>query len=296
MRPHHKGLLHCTMSVHTSETSSATARPAVSLPRLRDMAARGEKITMLTCYDATFAQVLDGAGVDVLLVGDSLGNVVQGEKSTLPVTLEHMAYHTACVARAKKAAWLIADMPFGAYEASPQQAFAAATALMRAGAQMVKLEGAGPIVETVRFLVDRGIPVCAHLGLTPQRVHALGGFKVQGRDDGGAAQLKADARALAEAGAAMLVLELVPSALAREITEALPGLMTIGIGAGVGTSGQVLVLHDMLGLTSGKKPRFVRDFTLEPGSGAVLPTAQAVARYVTDVKAQTFPDETQHGY
>lgn len=287
------------MSVHPVEPTAAAPRPALNLPRLRDMAARGEKLAMVTCYDATFAQLLDAAEVDIQLVGDSLGNVVQGQTSTLPVTLEHMAYHTACVARAKRQAWLVTDMPFGSYEASPQQAFESAAALMRAGAQMVKIEGGGDIAHTVRFLVDRGIPVCAHLGLTPQRVHALGGFRIQGRDEAAAAQLKADAAALAQAGAAMLVLELVPSALAREITQAHPEMMTIGIGAGAGTTGQVLVLHDLLGLTSGKRPRFVRDFTREPGTAADAPglsVAQALRRYVVDVKAGRFPDEAVHGY
>ena len=287
------------MSVHPVEPTAAAPRPALNLPRLRDMAARGEKLAMVTCYDATFAQLLDAAEVDIQLVGDSLGNVVQGQTSTLPVTLEHMAYHTACVARAKRQAWLVTDMPFGSYEASPQQAFESAAALMRAGAQMVKIEGGGDIAHTVRFLVDRGIPVCAHLGLTPQRVHALGGFRIQGRDEAAAAQLKADAAALAQAGAAMLVLELVPSSLAREITQAHPEMMTIGIGAGAGTTGQVLVLHDLLGLTSGKRPRFVRDFTREPGSAADAPglsVAQALRRYVVDVKAGRFPDEAVHGY
>lgn len=287
------------MSVHPVEPSAAAPRPVLNLPRLRDMAARGEKLAMVTCYDATFAQLLDAAEVDIQLVGDSLGNVVQGQSSTLPVTLEHMAYHTACVARARRQAWLVTDMPFGSYEASPQQAFESAAVLMRAGAQMVKIEGGGDIAHTVRFLVDRGIPVCGHLGLTPQRVHALGGFRIQGRDEAAAAQLKADAAALAQAGAAMLVLELVPSALAREITLAHPEMMTIGIGAGAGTTGQVLVLHDLLGLTSGKRPRFVRDFTREPGSAADAPglsVAQALRRYVVDVKAGRFPDEAVHGY
>lgn len=294
------------MSVHPSAPAAAVAgasapadRPVLNLPRLRELAARGDKISMLTCYDASFARVLDDAGVDVLLVGDSLGNVIQGETSTLPVTLDHMAYHTRCVAKGRRAAWLITDMPFGAYEASPQQALASAVELMRAGAQMVKLEGGGVTAETVRFLTERGIPVCAHLGLTPQRVHALGGFRVQGRDDAAAAILKADAAALAAAGAAMVVLELVPSGLAREITLAHPEMMTIGIGAGAGTVGQVLVMHDMLGLTSGRRPRFVRDFTREPGSAPDAPglsVAQAVARYVADVKAGRFPDEQLHGY
>ncbi|MCK6423898.1 MAG: 3-methyl-2-oxobutanoate hydroxymethyltransferase [Burkholderiaceae bacterium] len=288
------------MSVHPSASAaSPAARPALSLPRLREMSARGEKIAMLTCYDATFARVLDAAGVDALLVGDSLGNVVQGQPSTLPVSLSHMAYHTECVARANTAAWLIADLPFGCYEASPQQAFDAAVTLMRAGARMVKLEGGGALAETVRFLVDRGIPVCAHLGLTPQRVFALGGFRVQGRDEAAAAALRADAAAMAAAGAAMLVLELVPAALAREISQAHPQMMTIGIGAGAGTAGQVLVLHDLLGLTPGRRPRFVRDFTREPGSAPEAPgltIAAAVARYVHDVKAGVFPDEAVHAF
>jgi 3-methyl-2-oxobutanoate hydroxymethyltransferase len=271
----------------------------MNLPRLRDMAARGEKIAMLTSYDASFARVLDDAGVDTLLVGDSLGNVIQGERSTLPVTLEHMVYHTRCVAQGRHHAWLITDMPFGSYEASPELAMASAVALMRAGAQMVKLEGGGVTAETVRFLTERGVPVCAHLGLTPQRVHALGGFKVQGRDEAAASILKADAAAMADAGADMLVLELVPSTLAREITHAHPQMLSIGIGAGAGTAGQVLVLHDLLGLTSGKRPRFVRDFTRLPGSDAAAPglsIAQAVQAYVQDVKSGRFPDETIHGY
>ncbi len=290
------------MSVHPSApaaSAAATARPNVSLPRLRELAARGEPIAMLTCYDATFAKVLDAAGVDALLVGDSLGNVIQGQPSTLPVSLAHMAYHTECVARANTAAWLIADLPFGCYEASALQAFDAAATLMRAGARMVKLEGGGALAETVRFLVDRGIPVCAHLGLTPQRVHALGGFRVQGRDEAAADALRADAAAMAAAGAAMLVLELVPAALAREITAAHPQMLTIGIGAGAGTAGQVLVLHDLLGLTAGRRPRFVRDFTREPGSSADapgLPISAAVARYVQDVKAGRFPDERIHAF
>ena len=288
------------MSVHpTPAEPTPAARPAVTLPRLRDALARGEKLAMLTCYDATFAQLLDDAGVDIVLVGDSLGHVIQGEASTLPVTLAQMAYHVRCVARGTRAAFVVADMPFGSYEASPELAFASAAELMRAGAQMVKLEGGGYTAATVQFLVERGIPVCAHLGLTPQRVHALGGYRVQGRDDAAAERLLADAGALAEAGAAMLVLELVPSALARRISQALPQLMTIGIGAGADTSGQVLVLHDLLGLTKGRRPRFVRDFTRLPGSAADaagLSIAQAVAAYVAAVKDGSFPDEAVHGY
>jgi len=291
------------MSVHPQPAPDASAtRPAWTLPRLREASARGEKLVMLTCYDATFARVLDEAGVDIILVGDSLGNVIQGEASTLPVTLEQMAYHTRAVAQGKRGAFLVTDMPFGSYEASPEQAFASAATLMRAGAQMVKLEGGGYTAETVRFLTERGIPVCAHLGLTPQRVHAIGGYRVQGRDDAAAKVLLDDATALAQAGAAFLVLELVPSTVARHISTELPQLMTIGIGAGAGTTGQVLVLHDLLGLTGGtggKRPRFVRDFTRVPGSAADAPglsIAQSVAAYVAAVKDGSFPDEAVHGY
>jgi len=278
------------MSVHSSPTAG-TARAAVTLPKLREMRTRGEKIVMLTCYDATFAQVIDDAGVDTVLVGDSLGNVLQGRTSTLGVTLADMAYHTECVARARPAAWLITDMPFGSYEGGKGPALDAAVALMRAGAQMVKLEGGGWTAEIVAHLVARGIPVCAHLGLTPQRVHALGGYRVQGRDDEAAAVLKRDARELAQAGAAMMVFEMMPSALAAAITQENPDLLTIGIGAGPDTSGQVLVLHDMLGLGSGRKPRFVRNFMTEGGS-----IASAIGRYVAAVKDGSFPQAEVHTY
>ena len=278
------------MSAHSSPTA-ATARAAVTLPRLRDMRARGEKIAMLTCYDATFAQVLDEAGVDTLLVGDSLGNVLQGRISTLAVTLADMAYHTECVARVQPSAWLIADMPFGSYENGKGQALDSAVTLMRAGARMVKIEGGGWTAEIVAHLVARGIPVCAHLGLTPQRVHAIGGYRVQGREGESGAVLRREARELAEAGAAMMVFEMVPAALATEITGENPELMTIGIGAGAGTSGQVLVLHDMLGLGSGRKPRFVRNFMTEGGS-----IAAAIGRYVAAVKDGSFPQADVHTY
>jgi len=267
-----------------------TPRKPLTLHRLREMHAAGEKITMLTCYDASFAQVLDAAGVDCLLVGDSLGMVLQGQPSTVPVTLEDMVYHTRCVARGNRTAWVIGDLPFGSYQESREQAVRSAAALMQAGAHMVKLEGGGWTADTVRFLVDRGIPVCGHLGLTPQSVHALGGYRVQGRSDEGALVLRQHARELAEAGAAMLVLELVPSGLAREVTQSLP-IPVIGIGAGVDCGGQVLVLHDMLNLTAGKLPRFVRNFM--EGSGSIQ---QAVARYVAAVKDKSFPDPTAHSY
>jgi len=269
-------------------------RKPTTLQRLRAMRAAGEKIAMLTCYDACFAQVLDAAGVDVLLVGDSLGMVLQGRPSTLPVTLDEMAYHTRCVATAGPRAWLIGDLPFGSYQASVEQALHSAARLMQAGAQMVKLEGGGWTTEVVRQLVERGIPVCAHLGLTPQSVHALGGWRVQGREDQAADTLRRQARELAEAGAAMLVLELVPSALAGSITAALE-IPVIGIGAGPLCSGQVLVLHDMLGLAPGRPPRFVRDFMAD-GDGAEPGIAAAVRRYVAAVKDGGFPLESVHTY
>jgi len=268
----------------------STARKPVTLHGLREMHARNEPIAMLTCYDAAFATVLDEAGVDALLVGDSLGMVLGGESSTVPVTLDTMAYHVRCVARGSRHAWVIGDLPFGSYQRCAQQAMDSAVALMQAGAQMVKLEGGGWTAETVRFLTERGVPVCAHLGLTPQSVHALGGWRVQGRDDAAAATLACHASELADAGAAMLVLELVPSALAGEVTRALP-IPVIGIGAGNGCSGQVLVLHDMLGITRGKRPRFVRDFS--EGAASI---DDAVRRYVADVKSRRFPDNELHGY
>ena len=265
-------------------------RKAVTLHRLREMHAQREPIAMLTCYDASFATLLDEAGVDCLLVGDSLGMVLQGEASTVPATLADMAYHTRCVAQGNRGAWVIGDLPFGSYQQSPEQALQSAVTLMQAGAQMVKLEGGGWTAQTVRFLSERGIPVCAHLGLTPQSVHALGGYRVQGRDDQAAATLKQHASELADAGAAMLVLELIPADLARELTRALP-IPVIGIGASNDCSGQVLVLHDMLGITRGKLPRFVRNFMEgEPSIEAAL------RRYVSDVKSRHFPDDMLHGY
>jgi 3-methyl-2-oxobutanoate hydroxymethyltransferase len=268
---------------------SAERRP-MTLHRLRAMHAAGEKIAMLTCYDASFARLLDEAGADVLLVGDSLGMVLQGQPSTVPVSLDDMAYHTQCVARGNRHAWIIGDLPFGSYHEGREQAMRSAARLMQAGAHMVKLEGGGWTAETVRFLVERGVPVCAHLGLTPQSVHALGGYRVQGRDDEAAQTLRTHARQLTDAGAAMLVLELMPSALATEITQALP-IPVIGIGAGAGCSGQVLVLHDMLGITPEPRPRFVRDFMAE-GDGVEA----ALRRYVVAVKDGSFPVESIHTY
>ena len=265
-------------------------RKALTLHRLREMHAAGEPIAMLTCYDAAFARLLSDAGVDVLLVGDSLGMVLQGQASTVPVTLDEMVYHTRCVARGNQTAWVVGDLPFGSYQASREQALHSATALMQAGAHMVKLEGGGWTTDTVHFLTQRGIPVCAHLGLTPQSVHALGGYRIQGRNEAAAATLKQHAHELADAGAAMLVLELLPAALGREITQALP-IPVIGIGAGRDCSGQVLVLHDMLGVSHGKLPRFVRNFM--QGEASI---EAAVRHYVAEVKARQFPDDSLHGY
>jgi 3-methyl-2-oxobutanoate hydroxymethyltransferase len=250
----------------------------------------GEKIAMLTCYDAAFARILDDGGVDVLLVGDSLGMVLQGRASTLAVSIDEMAYHTGCVARANRTAWVITDMPFGSYQESAELAMRNAALLMQHGAQMVKLEGGGWTAPVVRFLVDRGVPVCAHLGFTPQSVHALGGNRVQGRDEAAARILRRHAEELAAAGAAMLVLELVPAVLARDVTSAL-SIPTIGIGAGAGCSGQVLVLHDMLGLAGPEPPRFVRNF-LDGSSGVEA----AVRKYVCEVKDGRFPDDAVHGF
>lgn len=276
-----------------------SARKPLSLPRLREMHAQGEKITMLTAYDATFAAVADAAGVECILVGDSLGMVCQGLSSTVGVTLEAMRHHTECVAnglrRAQATAWLISDLPFGSYHESKEQALRSAVVLMQAGAHMVKLEGGGWTTETVRFLVERGIPVCAHLGLTPQTVHALGGYRVQGKTEESAALLRRDARALQDAGASMLVLEMVPAALSLEVTELLTHCPTIGIGAGSGTSGQVLVLHDMLGMNLGKMPKFVRNF-MEGDSNQSASVRGAMEAYVRAVKDGSFPVNAVHAW
>jgi 3-methyl-2-oxobutanoate hydroxymethyltransferase len=260
-----------------------------TLTKLQAMRDKGEKIAVLTCYDASFAALLEAQGVDVLLVGDSLGMVLQGHESTLPVTLDDMVYHTACVARGSRQAFIVADMPFGTFQISPQEAFAHTARLMVAGAQMVKLEGGASMLETVRFLTERGIPVCGHIGLTPQSVHQLGGYRVQGKEAAVAEKLLEDATALEQAGAGMIVLEAMPALLAAEITAAL-SIPTIGIGAGASCSGQVLVLHDMLDIYPGKKARFVKNYM--QGAASI---AEAVARYVAEVKASSFPGQ-EHGF
>ena len=270
-------------------------RRPVSLPRLAQMREAGEKITMLTAYDATFAAVADAAGVECILVGDSLGMVCQGLPSTVGVSLDTMAYHTASVARGlhrvQGTAWLVADLPYGTYAESREQALRSACVLMQAGAHMVKLEGGGWTAPTVRFLVERGIPVCAHLGLTPQTVHALGGYRVQGKGDAAAAELRRHALELQAAGATMMVLEMVPAPLATSLTAELAHCHTIGIGAGNGTAGQVLVLHDMLGMNLGKMPRFVRNFMHDAGS-----IKGAMQAYVQAVKDGSFPDNALHAW
>ena len=263
--------------------------PAITLTTLQSLKQKGEKITMLTCYDATFAHACNQAGVEVLLVGDSLGMVLQGHDSTLPVTTAEMAYHVACVKRGNQDALILADMPFMA-NATLEQTLNNSALLMKAGAHMVKVEGAVWLAESIRVMTERGIPVCAHMGLTPQTVNVLGGYKVQGRNENQARQMRADAIALEQAGAAMLLLECVPSELAAEITHAVK-IPVIGIGAGSDTDGQVLVLHDMLGLSlTGRSPKFVKNFmTGQPDIHGAL------SAYVTEVKAVSFPG-TEHGF
>ncbi|GAB2520904.1 3-methyl-2-oxobutanoate hydroxymethyltransferase [Lysobacter humi (ex Lee et al. 2017)] len=271
-----------------SDSSRASRPVPVTVPMLAQAKRDGRPLTMLTCYDAGFARAIDASGVDMVLVGDSLGMVVQGHSSTLPVTVDDIAYHTACVARGLQRALLIADLPFQA-DADAAHALDASTRFLRAGAAMVKLEGAGFKLDVIRHLVAREIPVCAHLGLTPQSVHRLGGYKVQGRGDEAGARLLEDARAVAAAGATLLVLECVPMELAARITAEI-GIPTIGIGAGPECDGQVLVLHDMLGLRHGRQPRFVKDFLATGGS-----VQGAFEAFVAEVHERRFP-APEHGY
>ena len=268
------------MSGYLQENPARTR--AVTAPGLRGLREAKEKIAMLTCYDASFAALMDRCGVDVLLVGDSLGMVCQGHNSTLPVTIADVAYHTASVARGNQTALLIADMPFGSY-GTPEAAFDNAVKLMQAGAQVVKLEGGVWLAETIHFLTERAVPVCAHIGLTPQSVHQFGGYKVQGKTTEGAEQLMADALAVQKAGASLVVLEAIPSPLAKQVTDALV-IPTIGIGAGVDCSGQVLVVHDMLNVFPGKKARFVKNFM--DGQPSI---EAAIKAYVAAVKEGSFP-------
>ncbi len=263
--------------------------PDITLTTLQSLKHKGEKIAMLTCYDATFAHVACTAGVEVLLIGDSLGMVCQGHDSTLPVTVDDIVYHTASVKQGNQGAFIVADLPFMAY-ATVEQTLRHSALLMQAGANMVKLEGAAWLAESIRLLAERGVPVCAHLGLTPQSVNLFGGYKVQGRGEAQARQMRADAIALEQAGVAMILLECVPSELAAEIAQAVK-VPVIGIGAGAATDGQVLVLHDMLGLSiSGRVPKFVKNFMVGQTS-----IQTALGAYVSEVKAGTFPG-IEHGF
>ena len=250
---------------------------------------KGEKIAVLTCYDASFAALLEANGIDMLLVGDSLGMVLQGHETTLPVSMDDMIYHTSCVVRGSKQAFILTDMPFGTSQVGPRETFAHAVQLMEAGAQMVKLEGGMVMSDTIAFLTKRGIPVCAHIGLTPQSVHQLGGYRVQGKSGADAQRLLQDAVALEQAGAGMLLLEAIPAQLAEEISSKV-SIPTIGIGAGPVCSGQVLVVYDMLDIYPGKRPRFVKNYM--QGADSI---ADAVARYAAEVKSGAFP-AAEHGF
>lgn len=266
------------------QPADAPKRKPVTVPGLRAMKERGEKIVVLTCYDASFAAQMEAVGVDAVLVGDSLGNVVQGQTSTLPVTLDHMVYHTSLVTRGLKATLLIADLPFMQFRDPPTALAAAARLMAEGGAAMVKLEGGAEwTCEVIAALTSRDVPVCAHLGLTPQSVHKMGGYRMQGKTDDAAAHLREQARAVTDAGAELLVLESVPAALAKEITGDL-AIPTIGIGAGVDCDGQVLVCYDMLGITPGRRPKFSKDFLTGRGS-----VRDAIAAYADDVRAGRFP-------
>lgn len=264
-------------------------RPPVTLSTLSQMKQQGEKIACLTAYDASFATLLDAGGVDVVLVGDTLGMVIQGHDTTVPVTMDHMVYHCAAVARGIGRPFLMADLPFMSY-ASPSLALTHSVRLMQeGGASMVKLESGHGQSETIAYLARHDIAVCAHLGLRPQSVHKTGGFRVQGREDQAARSMLEDALALEAAGADMLLLECIPSSLGQRITAAVK-VPVIGIGAGPGTDGQILVLYDMLGITLGRMPRFVRNFATE----SATPLA-AIERYVQAVKSRQYPAE-EHGF
>ena len=285
------------MSEQASYGSAASAetKPVkpISLTTLFEMKTRGEKIAMLTCYDASFSALLDTQHVDCILVGDSLGNVIQGQRTTIPVQMSDMVYHTKAVLRGlytrpTSRAWVVADMPFGSY-GSTEDALHNAVKLMQAGAHMVKLEGGAWLADTVRSLVNNGIPVCAHMGLTPQSVYQLGGFKVQAKTEAAAEQLLKEALMLQEAGASMLVLEAVPMHVGKHVTESVR-MVTIGIGAGKDTDGQVLVLYDMLDVFPGKKAKFVKNFMAGKNS-----IAEAVAEYIAQVKSGEFP-APEHGF
>ena len=268
------------MSVNNQEKKRLTTTELIRMKQ------RAEKITALTAYDASFSQLIDEAGIDLVLVGDSLGMVIQGNSSTLPVSIDHMVYHCRCVAAGAERALLLADLPFMSYPEPGRAADSAARLLQEGGAQMVKLEGGAVRSETVHHLVNQGIPVCGHLGLLPQSVHQLGGYRIQGRDEQSAQTMLDDARILQQAGATLLVLECIPAALAAEITRQI-AIPTIGIGAGAGCDGQVLVLYDMLGITQGKRPKFSKNFMSENSSAS-----EAVTAYIDAVRSGAFPDRS----
>ncbi|MBO9491226.1 3-methyl-2-oxobutanoate hydroxymethyltransferase [Endozoicomonas sp. G2_1] len=256
----------------------------ITTSRLLKMKQQGEKIATITAYDASFAKLFDQAGIHAILIGDSLGMVLQGHDDTLPVTIDDMAYHTACVKKGVEETLIISDMPFMAY-ASTEQAYANATKLMQAGASMVKMEGGSWLLPTIKGLVERGVPVCAHLGLTPQSVHLFGGFKVQGREQSQAQKMIEDAKALEQAGAQLLVLECIPSELGKAISEAI-SIPTIGIGAGKDTDGQILVMHDALGISCSYMPKFSRNFLVDTGD-----IKKAVELYISEVQNGNFPGD-----
>ena len=264
------------MATYLQERKSVTSHTLTALYN------RHEKITMLTCYDASFASLMDQCGVEILLIGDSLGMVCQGKDSTLPVSIDEVAYHTECVASGNKTAMIVSDMPFGTY-ATPESAYENAAELVKAGAHMVKIEVGRWLEETIRFLTERAIPVCAHLGLTPQSVHQFGGYRVQGKNAEDARRILEDARILQNAGASLFVLEAIPATLGKDVTAAL-SVPTIGIGAGPDCSGQVLVMHDMLNVYPGRKARFVRNFM--EGQPSI---EAAIKAYVSAVKDGSFP-------
>jgi 3-methyl-2-oxobutanoate hydroxymethyltransferase len=254
----------------------------ITTSKLLKMKQQGEKISTITAYDASFAKIFDQAGIHAILIGDSLGMVLQGQDDTLPVTIEDMAYHTQCVRRGVENTLVISDMPFMTY-ATTEQAYANATKLMQAGASMVKMEGGAWLVDTIKGLVERGIPVCAHLGLTPQSVNVFGGFKVQGRDNDKAQEMIEHAKLLEQAGAQLLVLECIPAALGKAISEAI-SIPTIGIGAGKDTDGQILVMHDALGISCSYMPKFSRNFIVDTGD-----IKKAIELYISEVSAGNFP-------
>jgi len=261
-----------------------------TLHSIQKLKQTGEPITVLTAYDSSFSKLISELGVEIILVGDSLGMVMQGHQSTVPVTMENMIYHTQCVASCNKGSWLISDLPYMSY-ATDEQTLTNAALLMQAGANMIKLEGGEWACSSIKKLVERGVPVCGHLGLTPQSVDALGGYKVQGREKSNAEKIISDSLAIEKTGAQMLVLECIPSDLAKEISRKL-SIPTIGIGAGNDTDGQVLVLQDMLGLNNDFKPKFVKNFF---ENDAVNSVSDAINAYITEVKDRSFPTE-QHSF